>query len=113
MTMTHWRTILQAAFVALIVLNSFIYFLLETEIGFLTATFVVVIKLLPLVLFYPALVKPNYKASLFFCLLLMLYFIFAVLTAFEGQTRGMLATGEAVILVILFSASFALGKMHK
>lgn len=110
---TLWKLILNLAFLLLFILNGYVYFMLENSLSVQATLFVLSVKMLPLVIFYLFMIKPNYKASLFFCLILMLYFVFVSLAMFEEGARGYLAMFEGLLLCVLFSASFALGKSHK
>jgi len=108
-----WKIILNLAFALLIIVNGYVYFIVENKLSVLAAFFILTIKLAPLLAFYPFVIKPNYKASLFFCLLLMGYFIFISMSMFQDGIRGYIAMLEGLILCLLFSAGFALGKSHK
>lgn len=108
-----WKIILNLGFLLLILVNGYVYFVLENKLSLQAASFILMFKLLPLLVFYPFIIKPNYKASLFFCLLLMGYFMFTSMAMFEEGLRGTIAIFEGLLLALLFSASFALGKSHK
>jgi uncharacterized membrane protein len=108
-----WRRILLLTFIGYFANNAYLYFVIETQLTPLPSLVILIFKVTPLIIFIPWLLKPNYKASLFFCLLLMLYFAFSTMTMFESGTKAYIAIIDGLLLCVLFSAGFILGKLHK
>lgn len=108
-----WRFILLISFLSFIANNAYLYFILENQLSFPASLVVLVLKSMPLLIFLPWLLQPNYKASLFFCLLLMFYFAFSAIGMFEQNIKGNIALLDGVFIICLFTSSFILGKLHK
>jgi uncharacterized membrane protein len=108
-----WRIFLVLSYLSYLINNAYLYILIETELSISSSLVVIFLKILPLLVFLPWLIKPNYKASLFFCLLLMLYFAFSAISMFEDGIRGYIALLNGLIICGLFVSSFMLGKLHK
>lgn len=108
-----WRTLLALSYLSYLINNTYLYFFIETELSISSSLVVIFLKSIPLLVFLPWLIKPNYKASLFFCLLLMLYFSFSAISMFEDGARGAIALINGLIICGLFISSFMLGKLHK
>lgn len=111
--LSTWRIVLLLSFLSFLINNSYLYFWLESNLAFLAALVLLLFKSLPLLIFLPWLLKPNYKASLFFCLVLMFYFSFSAIAMFESGSKGNIAIINGVIIACLFSSSVVLGKLHK
>lgn len=111
--LTTWRILLLLSLLSFLLNNAYLYFVLENNLSFLSSLVLLLFKSLPLLIFLPWLLKPNYKASLFFCLLLMFYFSFSALAMFEYGSKGNIAILNGIIISALFMSSVVLGKLHK
>jgi len=108
-----WRILLLLSYLSYFLNNAYLYFIIESDLSFESSLTVLLIKIIPLLIFLPWLLKPNYKASLFFCLTLMLNFSFSSIAMFNDGIKGYIAILNGIFIVFLFSCSFALGKLHK
>jgi uncharacterized membrane protein len=63
--------------------------------------FILLVKLVPLVVFSPGLLRGNYKTCLWLCFVLLLYFTVNITRLFEPNP-GVLDFAETVFLVMLF-----------
>ncbi len=108
----RWRSIFLGSFAAYLCNNFYLYFGVAHTLSLVSILALLALKVLPLLAFFPWLLKPNYKAALGFSCLLCFYFVFTALAIFQEGIRGQLALIETLIFSVLFWSAFKLGKLH-
>gem|GEM_PF-5613967 len=111
--LNSWRIILLLSGLVYLLSNLYRYTFIEQDLSATLIISLMTIKSLPIALFFPWVLKPNYKASLFLCLILLCYIIIISNSMFLSGSKGAFAIAEGIIICLLFSASFVLGKLHK
>ncbi len=116
--LSTWRIVLVLSLIVYLILNAYAYLSIEDtlnqqSLSTQSALTLLLLKATPIILFFPWLLKPNYKASLFFCMTLLLYFAYCSIKMFAPGLEGQIAIIEGIVLSLLFSAAVVLGKLHK
>ena len=109
---TFWRSVFFLAFFLYCINNLTLYFAVAKNLSLLSITGLLAVKTLPLIAFIPWLIKPNFKAAIAFCCLLLFYFSFTAVAMLQEGSRSLLAISEAVIFAALFWSAYKLGKLH-
>ena len=110
--LTFWRSVFFLALFFYFLNNLVLYFGVAEKLSMLSITGLLAIKLIPLLALSPSVVKPNFKAAIAFCCLLLFYFIFTADALFQEGYRRLLGITEALIFAGLFWSAFKLGKLH-